>query len=457
MKIRLPRYRGAALAFAVAISGNCVHAQPEPAPSAVQFETIYQFTAGDGSGGYGSDLVSDGNGGFFGATIEGGPAVCPDIYGCGTVYHLLRPLAPDGAWTKTMIYNFTGYPNDGQNPYGPLAIAANGTLYGVTQGGGQCSYPGLTEGCGTVFSLTPPAEPGQAWTETILYRFTGFSDGYFPQDLIIGPGGVLYGTTFFGGVSPECNQNLGCGAVFSLTPPSTPEGAWTIAVLYSVEGGYYVEGATSVIMGPGQVLYGTTPGSGDVCFMHICGTVFSLTPPATPGGAWTPTVLHTFVGPPDGFGPNASLALGRNGEIYGTTFFGGRGCHCGTIFELMPPASPDSAWTETVLFSFRDNPAANRPQTGVVIGKDGALYGSTPAGGVAGCQDDYGCGTIFKLNPPASPGGVWTETIVHHFTGGSDGAEPYMTLVVGRNDELYGTTGYGGSSGYGTAFVILNP
>jgi hypothetical protein len=93
--MQLPKYLKA-LAFVVAISANSVHAQPESASSAVQFESIYQFTASDGGGGSGNDLASDGNGGFFGATSDGGPAVCPDIYGCGTVYHLLRPSAPGG-------------------------------------------------------------------------------------------------------------------------------------------------------------------------------------------------------------------------------------------------------------------------------------------------------------------------------------------------------------------------
>jgi len=463
----LQNYLVVAVSWAAALSGNGLSARPESAQSSVQFKTIYRFTAGDGSGGYDSDLVSDRNGGFFATTEQGGDAACYSPLGCGTVYHLSPPSSPGGAWTKTTIYIFTGYPNDGQTPSGPLVIALNGTLYGVTESGGNgaCTYGATVPiGCGTVYSLTPPAESGGAWTETVLYNFTGGSDGYSPDNVITGSDGVLYGVTS-AGASSGCFDYFGCGTVFSLTPPDTPGGAWTSSVLYTVEGSFFSGPATSLIIGPNQALYGTIGAGTDPCEMNLCGTVFSLAPPATPGGAWTQAVLHNFTGlPGDGDSPNAGLAMGPSGEIYGTTYLGeGHPCGqpqvgCGTVFELTPPASPGGDWTETILLTFPGAPAAGEPVAGVAIGKNGVLYGSTRYGGQAGCLEHAGCGVVFALAPPVSPGGTWTETILHHFTGGADGGEPVMTPVIGKDGALYGTTGYHrGEANNGTVFVIRNP
>ncbi|MGO4885192.1 MAG: choice-of-anchor tandem repeat GloVer-containing protein [Bryobacteraceae bacterium] len=430
-------------------------AQPTRTP--VGFETIYQFAASYGSGvGYGSDLVSDGHGGFFGNTIEGGPAVCPDPYGCGTIYHLAQPAASGDPWTMTMLYNFTGSP-DGQNPGGPVMVASSGVLYGITSAGGTAS-------CGTAYSLTPPATPGGAWTESVLYSFAGGADGCYPASVALGQDGVLYGVTVQGANAGCGYPGSTCGTAFALSPPSTPGMPWTNATIYSFSGDYYSASASSIIVGPNQVLYGTIGAGLDPCFDQECGAVFSLTPPSSPGSAWTETILHSFVGwPDDGNSPNASLALGPNGELYGTTYLGeshpcgDKHAGCGTVFELAPPVAPDGTWTETLLHTFPASPAPSHPQNGVVLGKNGELYGTTPFGGVPGCQDDFGCGAIFKLTPPAAPGGAWTETVLHHFTGGADGAEPYTTLVVGKDGALYGTSAGFNSSWPGTVFLIRNP
>jgi hypothetical protein len=449
------KYTGLAAISAVAIAGmgNSLLAQRQGPRSAVGFETLYQFTAADGSGGFAGVLVSDRNGGFFGVTEGGGTGPCPDPYGCGTVYRLSPPSSPGATWTKTTLYSFTGSPDDGQQPYGPLVFASSGALYGITQLGGSYSD-------GTIYSLTPPAETGAAWTETVLYSFTGGSDGCFPEDLIAGPDGLLFGVTPHGAGS-GCVDKAGCGAAFSLTPPAAAGGAWTFDVLYAFTGAFYAYGPTSLITGPNRVLYGTTPAGSDPCYDEQCGTVFSLTPPAAPGGAWTQSVLHDFTGAPDGYSPNASLVLGPNGQIYGTTYGGGsrppaQKGGAGTAFELTPPASAGGEWTETILFSFPRRPAPSTPLTGVVIGKDGTLYGSTPYGGISGCETNFGCGAVFALTPPVSPGDAWTQTILHRFTGGSDGAEPW-TVAIGKDGALYGTTSGFDSSLPGTFFVIRKP
>lgn len=121
------------------------------------------------------------------------------------------------AQTFTTLYMFNGlnYAN-GSGPTGSLAAGSNGVLYGTTQFGGaytQCPQ-GASQGCGTVYSLTPPASPGGVWTETVLWSFGGTpSDTYYPYGgVTLGSGGVLYGTGGYGGY---------CGAVFSLTPPAS--------------------------------------------------------------------------------------------------------------------------------------------------------------------------------------------------------------------------------------------
>jgi uncharacterized repeat protein (TIGR03803 family) len=326
-------------------------------------------------------------------------------------------------------------------------FGAGGVLYGTT----KCSL----NFNGNVFSMAPPTSPGGAWTYTALHSFVGFpSDGALPTaPVAIGGGGVLYGTTSIGGnsatcfVSPKSTHPSGCGTVFQLTPPATAGGPWTESVLYNLAGSEDGPGPNAVVIGRGGVLYGSTYLGGTGACFDGCGSVFSLTPPASPGGTWTEAVLGDFAGGSDGANPSA-VAIGSGGVLYGTTNSGGASIH-GTVFSLAPPASPGGAWTYATLHSFAglagDGAAPTAP---VVIGKGGLLYGTTTEGGPANA------GTLFRLAPPASPGGAWTETVLHRFTGGDDGADPVAGLVISRNGALYGTTSGGGASGAGTVFVL---
>src|SRR5208282_5954767 len=114
---------------------------------------------------------------------------------------------------------------------GNLLADKAGNLYGTTvEGGtgGSCGYD--QNGCGTVFQLKPPAQPSDPWIETVLYRFTGGSDGYYPTaSLVADKNGNLYSTTSSGGM----NNN---GTIFELERPSSPGGAWTHRVLYEFLG-----------------------------------------------------------------------------------------------------------------------------------------------------------------------------------------------------------------------------
>ncbi len=153
------------------------------------------------------------------------------------------------------------------------------------------------------------------------------------------------------------------------------------------------------------------------------GSVFELQPPTGLGAAWTETILYSFTGENgDGIAgsPTTTPVFGPNGAIYGTTAFGGTS-GAGTVFELQPPAAPGGAWTEAVLCSFPGD--GQGTPIALVAGEDGTLYGATWFGG------GYGQGMAFALTPPGTTGGTWTESVLYNFTGTVDGANPTSTYL----------------------------
>jgi uncharacterized repeat protein (TIGR03803 family) len=349
---------------------------------------LHYFTCSDGQHPVAPLAIGD-SGVLFGTTNIGGSG------NYGTVFSLTPPASAGGHWTMTVLHNFSGG-SDGASPAAGVTIGNNGALYGTTTygGSGGCTAPPYPAGCGTVFELTPPASPGESWTETVIYNFPGGSGGLQPFAAVtIGTGGVLYGTTNGGHLHP--------GTVFSLTPPTTAGGAWSPAVLHnfdfsSVKGdGFNPE--ASVVIGSGGVLYGTTFFGGS---SYGGGTVYSLTPPTSPSGAWTEAVICNFTGP-NGYLPASDLMIGDGGVLYGTTYSGGT-AGFGTVFSLTPPASPTGSWTENVLYSFTDGNDGANPAAPVAMGRGRAgrplLYGTAYFGGSTAhpCQL-YGCGTVFAL------------------------------------------------------------
>jgi hypothetical protein len=135
-------------------------------------------------------------------------------------------------------------------------------------------------------------------------------------------------------------------------------------------------------------------------------------------------VLYTFAGGSDGANPDAGLIFDASGSLYGTTVFGGPlGCAylsfnlgCGVVFKLTPPTISGGAWTETVLHSFTGGSDGANPFAGLIFDASGALYGTTAQGGnTATTGDGIGGGTVFKLAPSAIAGGAWTETVLYSF------------------------------------------
>ncbi len=159
------------------------------------------------------------------------------------------------------------------------------------------------------------------------------------------------------------------------------------------------------------------------------------------------TTILTFTGS-NGAGPFGSLVFDKSGAVYGTTNTGGTS-NLGVVFKLTPPVGGGS-WTGAVLHSFNGADGAN-PYGGVIVSQSGALYGTTNSGGA------YNLGVVFQLNPPTVTGGPWTETVLHSFAGGSDGANPQAPVVFDSHGALYGTTYAGALSNMGTVFQLTPP
>jgi uncharacterized repeat protein (TIGR03803 family) len=164
-------------------------------------------------------------------------------------------------------------------------------------------------------------------------------------------------------------------------------------------------------------------------------------------------VLYTFKGKQDGHGPASSLVFDGSGNLYGTTQTGGKlppcdGGGCGVVFKLTPGSA---GWTESVLYTFKGARDGAGPSAGLVFDKNGALYGTTSAGGDLPCNGGVGGGVVFRLAPSQSG---WAYTVLHAFHGGVDGSQPFAGLIVGADGNLYGTTTSGGPHGGGTVFEL---
>ena len=295
----------------------------------------------------------------------------------------------------TALHSFSY--SDGAYPSAGLVQGSDGYLYGTTANGG-------TDGYGTVFRIT------SSGSLATLYSFS-FSDGAYPKGgLVQGTDGNFYGTTSYAGPS-------GYGTVFRITAGGT------LTTLYSFS---YNDGAypdAGLVQGIDGNFYGTTSSGGT----GGDGTVFQI----TAGG--TLTTLHSF-SYSDGAYPNAGLVRGTDGNFYGTTSYAGPSGY-GTVFRIT------AGGTLTTLYSFSYSDGAY-PQAGLVQGTDGNFYGTTYQGGPSGV------GTVFRISPGGGLTTLWS------FTGCTDGSYPHAELVQGSDGNFYGTTQLGGPSGDGAMFRI---
>jgi uncharacterized repeat protein (TIGR03803 family) len=376
-----------------------------------------------------SRLIADGAGNLYGTATNGGGAV-------DGAYGVVFELSPngDGGWTQTVIHSFTGG-DDGEDPtFSPLILDGKGNLYGTTWGGGA-------HGEGLVFEFSPV---GDSWTETELYSFCalpGCADGAYPTTgVIMDSAGNLFGETSgsYGGgdtgvvfelspshgeraeqviytfenlstypqntgVTMDANGNifgLGSSIVFELSPDGS--GGWTPSVIHTFTG-YPKDGDTPqgvLVTDQAGNLYGVTSLGGT----NNNGTAYKLSP-VTKGknkATWKEQILHSFVGGKTGSNPFSALVFDAAGNLYGTTFYGGKFSD-GTIFALAAQLGK-SSYTGKTLWSFNYTDG-DQPVGSLIVDLAGNLLGTTSTGGLVGA------GTVFEVNPsPTSTNTSLTST-----------------------------------------------
>jgi len=295
---------------------------------------------------------------------------------------------------------------DGAGPVAGVISDSAGNLYGTT-------YAGGTSNQGTIFKLSP------AGTETVLYSFTGSADGSRPRGALLrDPAGNLYGTTEYGG-NLSCQSCNGCGVVFKVTPT----GQETVLYRFTGTGGDGYTPGGRLIADPSGNLYGTTIYGGSSNF----GIVFKL------DRTGKETILHSFTNTAgDGIHPFAGLVRDSSGNLYGTTTSGGSG-DTGIVFRL------DVAGNETIIYSFGPVSSGDgaTPESDMIRDAQGNFYGAAGNGGLSNCLG--GCGVLYKIDP------LGHETILYAFTGAADGYFPESVLVRDGAGNLYGTSTYGGN------------
>ena len=293
-----------------------------------------------------------------------------------------------------------------------------------------------------LFAVSPVMH---AQTFAVLHAFTDGADGGGPgAGLTMDRAGNLYGTA--------SGYLASIGSAFKLTKV---RGNWVLNPLFDFtdnnEGTYGYEPDGTLVFGADGASYVAVGLGGSLGY----GTVVKLQPHATFCASitcyWSATVLFDF-DQSSGSYPD-QIDFDRDGNIYGTTGEGGylqgsclasglRGC--GTVYQL---TNSGGTWSRKVLYQFH-NSDGNDPMGGVLFDSAGNLYGITRSGGT------NNLGVVFKLSPAQE---FWDETILHIFSGGSDGEYPGWPLTMDAAGNLYGVTQGGGSGGYGTVFELSPP
>ena len=317
--------------------------------------TLYSFTGGSDGSNPQAGLTQGSGGLFYGTTQSGGAPTNGSP--AGTVFQ----LSPNGPLNTLYSFNTDSYGgNNGSYPQARLVQASDGYLYGTAFEGGTYGFGNsATNGFGSVFKI------GTGGALTNLYPFTGGADGAYPAaGLVQGTDGNFYGTTQAGGTANS-------GTIFEISSSGV------LTTLYSFTGGNDGGGPLGdLVRGGDGYFYGTTAGGG----ANSLGTVFK----ASTNG--TLNTLYSFAGNDDGENPQAGLALGSDGNFYGSTQSGGTNGGGGTLFKITATGAL------TTLYSFTGGNDGSNPQAALVQGSDGAFYGTTVNGGKSGA------GTVFRLS-----------------------------------------------------------
>lgn len=392
--------------FVTLLLALAVATQPAQAQT---FKVLHTFHGKDGYGPL-SQLVIDSAGNIYGTTSGGGTETCTPPPGCGTVFKLSKA----GKLMWSYSFNF----KDGFTPMAGVFRDSAGNLFGTTASGGRVNNDCGSAGCGVVFKLDASRK------ETLLYQFTGSPDGNVPEALLVEDAAAnLYGTTDFGGMS---NDNR--GTAFRVSQAGKEVWLHSFGIL--PDGGSPGPG---LILRPDGKLYGAAAAGGD----SGGGIVFRM----STGGK--ETIVYNFPSGSYGRGPSSILAADSAGNLYGTSPGGGSNCGidgCGTVFELSPGSG---GWTQKALYVFcqlSQCADGERPLSGpLVIGRAGDIYGTTVFGGAyPQCYNGGSCGVVFKLDPTGK------ETVLHSFADGKDGAFPWAGLTMDAAGNLYGTASNGG-------------
>jgi len=318
------------------LGGTCADGalfELSPAGGTWNYTVLHNFACDGADGGEPrADLKIARSGKLYGTTSVGGNGGCAG--GCGVVFEMF----PDqGEWDENVLYNFPGTFEEGGGTNGGVVPDKHGNLYGTNSRGSDGNS------AATIFELKHPSQAGGAWTYKEIYHFDNPNDGSIPSgNVVFDEHGNLYGATQYGG-GTGCS-GVGCGVVFRLE--RREPGRWTYQVLYRFMGDGDGELPDNLTVGEDGKLYGVASGGGTgpgcSAFGFGCPVTFRLNRPRQEDDAWTETVLHTYRGGKDGFGP-VGLSFGKDGLLYGAGVFGGiLGCDkldklgCGTVSSLVP-------------------------------------------------------------------------------------------------------------------------
>jgi uncharacterized repeat protein (TIGR03803 family) len=272
--------------------------------------------------------------------------------------------------------------------------------------------------CVAAAGLLAWGQTARAGEATILHVFGAGRDGNEAQEApTIDSKGVLYGTTPFGGAN-------GVGVAYKIVPPGAGQTAWRESVLYDFGGGGGDSASprSEVSIGKGGVLTGTASSGG----ANGVGTIFTLAPRGKQAARFAESILWNFRDNNDGAFPEGLPIPGAGGVFYGTTE-GGGAANDGTVYSLR--VTKGKAVVK-VIHAF-DGTDGTEPGGELITDKDGNIYGQSLVGGPADL------GVIFRLSPA---GGGWTYSVLHNFTGGSDGRAPGSRLYIDGQGVLWGRT-----------------